>query len=402
MKTKKLYICLMALFSITAFADGYNEYSGVYVGYGDYGGGGYSTNSDAANGGFNSNYNNLYGTNGAYGSNNTGSTSINGSSPNNGGIINPPSGSPTITTWTWIAAGDPTVNVWGYTFFQHIKVNPSYYTNLSYSAAITAVYTGYYANNYTAGNTAPVFNFPPVDPCKQLAGLTQQSLLPANDPSIGAATYLLAKDVNMLKDKLTNYQIPFTGLFIETGIEVKKNNLDFYSTKVNATGDNFSAEVNTGTIYVGSVHNHPTNGVAVPSIIDLKLLLDTYDGVSQANRNEVFVMVVSKELSGYLAVYNLKINDIDKLRTGVDAVWNDPKLANITNEAKKDKAIKDAEAEYYAKMGNDKEKTFLQKYGAFGLDLYKSSNSQMNDWGKLALATDPTTSALIAAKSNCN
>jgi hypothetical protein len=396
-KTKKLYICLMALFSITAFADGYNEYSGVYVSYGDYGGG-YSTNSDAANGGFNSNYNGLYGANGAYGSNNTGSTSINGSGPNNGTIINTPSGSPTTTTWSWTKVGSSDLNIWGYTFFSHLNVNPSYYTNLSYSAAITAVYTGYYANNYTGGNTAPVFNYPPVDPCKQLAGLTQQGPLPTNDPSIGAATYLLAKDVNMLKDKLTNYYAVLT----ETSIEVKKNNLDFYYTDVNKPGANFSANINVGTIFIGSIHNHPTNGVAVPSIIDLRLLLNTYDGVAQANRNEVFVMVVSKELNGNLAVYKLKINDIDKLRAEVNAVWDNPLYADITNEKEKDQKIKDAEAEYYLKMGNDYEKTFLQKNGAFGLDLYKSSRSQMNDWGKLALATDPTTSILIAAKSNCN
>jgi hypothetical protein len=404
MKTKNLYICLMALFSITAFANGYNEYggggTGIYVGYGDYGGGGYSTNSDAANGGYNSNYQGLYGNTGAYGSNNTGSTSPNGSGPSNGGYNTPntnPSGSPTTTTWSWTKVGSSDLNIWGYTFFSHLNVNPSYYANLSYSAAITAVYTSYYANNYTGGNTAPVFNYPPVDPCKQLADLTTRGSL-ANDPSSGVSRDLLTANINMLKDKLTNYYAVLT----ETSIEVKKNNLNFYYTNVNKPGANFSADINVGTIFIGSIHNHPTNGVALPSIIDLRLLLNTYDGVAQANRNEVFVMVVSKELNGYLAVYNLKINDIDKLRAGVEAVWNDPDLADITDEKLKDQAIKDAEALYYLKAGKDYEKTFLQKYGAFGLDLYKSSNSQMNDWGKLGLDTDLATSVLIPKKSNCN
>jgi hypothetical protein len=50
-------------------------------------------------------------------------------------------------------------------------------------------------------------------------------------------------------------------------------------------------------------------------------------------------------------------------------------------------------------MGTNYEKTFLQKNGAFGVDLYKSSNVLMNDWGKLTLDTDPATGALVVQKS---
>jgi hypothetical protein len=130
-------------------------------------------------------------------------------------------------------------------------------------------------------------------------------------------------------------------------------------------------------------------------------LLNTYDEVNPINRGEVFVMVVSKEPNGNLAVYDLKINDIDKLRAGIDAVFNNPKLANLT-EDDKIKAIKDAEADYYGNAGNDKEKAFLQKNGAFGIDLYKSSNTKMDDWGKLTLTPDPVTNALNVTKLNCN
>ena len=238
------------------------------------------------------------------------------------------------------------------------------------------------------------------DPCKQLKTLTNSDL-PANDPS-GSNNNLLTANINMLKDKLTNFPIPFTGLFYERSVEVKKNNLDFYSTKENELGSNFSAPVYTAPYIIGSIHNHPTNGVALPSIIDLRLLLNTYNEVNPVNREEVFIMVVSKASNGDLVVYNLKINDIDKLRAGIKAVWDDPKILKITDEDLKIKAIKDADADYFSKAGSDKEKAFLQKYGGLGIDLYKSSNTAMDDWGKLALAPDPVTNALIVKKSNCN
>jgi hypothetical protein len=167
MKTKNLYICLMALFSITAFANGYNEY-GNGGGGGGYGGGSFSTNSDAANGGYNGNYAGLNGSNGAYGSNNTGNYSTGGtttmSGNNNGGFTNNPnnnytnnpSGSPTTTTWSWTKVGSSDLNIWGYTFFQHVRANPNYYANFTYAAVVSQVYGSYYANQYNGGsNTTP-------------------------------------------------------------------------------------------------------------------------------------------------------------------------------------------------------------------------------------------------------
>jgi hypothetical protein len=252
----------------------------------------------------------------------------------------------------------------------------------------------------TVVGAPPVKPVPPVkSPCEQVNELTTPGSSPSNDPNNGLPQNLLTDNIKMLKDKFANPPIPFTGLLTETNIDVKKNNLDFYSTKVNSPGGNFSAPAYTGTIYIGSIHNHPTNGVPLPSTIDLRLLLNTYDNVNPINRDEVFVMVVSKELNGNLVVYNLKINNIDKLRAAIKAVWDNPALLNITD---KDKAIKDAEADYYAKAGNDKEKAFLQKNSTFGLDLYKSSKSEMNDWGKLTLDSDPATGALVTKKSNCN
>jgi hypothetical protein len=267
MKTKKLYICLMALFSITAFADGYNEYggntTGVYINYDSSspGGGSYSTNSDAANGGFNSNYHNLYGNTGAYGTYNTGSTSANGSGPSNGGYNNPntnPSGSPTITTWTWIAAGDPTLNVWGYTFFQHIKANPNYYANFTYAAVVSQVYSSYYANQYNrGGNTTPT---PLIDP-----HITNE----VNDPCIksavskvisGSATNEFTQILNGDFFKEDYQSLTFTEYSDGSVEEIKvdgRREGGMYNQKIKlnlAALDNASQEYMVATIYHEIIH----------------------------------------------------------------------------------------------------------------------------------------------------
>jgi hypothetical protein len=167
-KLKNGYLCLMALFSITAFAN-YNEYSG---GGGSGGFGGYSTNSDAANGGFNSNYQNLYGSTGTYGSNNTGSGGYTGSGNTSGGGGG--ATSPTTTTLTTYISYDYKF-IWTYSTYSTTIVNPSYYTAFYNSLSIGQMYTNYYTNYYGGGGgggsnnyTTTAFdkiNYPNLDPC---------------------------------------------------------------------------------------------------------------------------------------------------------------------------------------------------------------------------------------------
>jgi hypothetical protein len=85
MKTKKLYICLMALFSITAFAGGFDEYGGSSGG-GSYGGNNPGAGYGGSNGAGLISNSGLYGTTGVYGSNNTGGGTNNGGSASNGGV----------------------------------------------------------------------------------------------------------------------------------------------------------------------------------------------------------------------------------------------------------------------------------------------------------------------------
>jgi hypothetical protein len=144
-KLKNGYLCLMALFTITAFAN-YNEYSGGGGGGGG-GFGGYSTNSDAANGGFNSNYQNLYGSTGAYGSNNTGSGGYTGSGNTSGGGG---ATSPTTTTLTTYISYNYKF-IWNYFAYPTTTVNPEYYAAQYYALALGQMNNNYSQNYSSSG-----------------------------------------------------------------------------------------------------------------------------------------------------------------------------------------------------------------------------------------------------------
>ena len=54
------------------------------------------------------------------------------------------------------------------------------------------------------------------------------------------------------------------------------------------------------------------------------------------------------------------------------------------NRDKKIKKIVDADGKLFDKFPNDLEKKFLEKYGNYGVGLYKV-NASMTNWGKLTL-----------------
>jgi hypothetical protein len=236
--------------------------------------------------------------------------------------------------------------------------------------------------------------------CEVLSNLTTNSLGVFPDNSTG----LLINDLNMLKNKLTNNGLNLGVCNNETGVEVIKT-YDLgtgsynYSTNIVQSTNNFEVTTKVGPKYIGTIHNHPTNGYPLPSFGDLKSYLDLYDNTRPENRDEIFEMVVSKDENGNIAIYNIKIDNIDKLRTEVNNLLNDPELAHLTDEDEKIAHIIQNEKTYYKKDGGKHEKAFLQKYGAFGIDLYKSSDPAMNDWGKLELSTENGT--FQVKKTNC-
>lgn len=211
----------------------------------------------------------------------------------------------------------------------------------------------------------------------------------------------LKPSIDWLKTKVTEK--------LEFGVEVKKNltyegTYNYTKNHIQST-EQYNVPLKVGGSHIGSCHSHPINSYAIPSLGDLQWILDCYDKANgDYRRSDVFSMIVCKAKDGTINVYCLKINDIENLRNEVNAVWNDQKYSHITDERLKLDKIHLEEATKYSKNENELEKLFLQKYGSFGVDLYKASGDSLNQWDKLELGANPDTSSpnqLIVIPNPC-
>ncbi len=199
----------------------------------------------------------------------------------------------------------------------------------------------------------------------------------------------LKPDIDWLKTKVTEK--------IEFGVEVKKNmtyqgTFTYTKNRVESI-QQYSVPLLVGGNHIGSCHSHPLESFAIPSFGDLKWILDCYDTASSTRKNDVFSMIICKAQDGTINVYALKINDIENLRNGINLIWNDPKFASLNNDDDRLDEIHKTESNRYSKYENDLEKLFLQKYGSFGIDLYKAADDSLNQWNKLELGPNPDTTS---------
>lgn len=197
----------------------------------------------------------------------------------------------------------------------------------------------------------------------------------------------LKPDIDWLKTKVTEEK--------EFGVSLlKRSNANSdgyeYSTERVESTEQYSVNIKTGGYRIGGAHSHPLKSFAIPSYGDLRWLLDCYDRANlQHRKDDAFSMIVCKSADGTINVYCLKIKDIEKLRTEINAIWNDPKFNSIADEQLRLDEIHKKEADFYRLNGNDLEKTFLQKNRNFGIDLYKATDNTLNQWQKLELEQDP-------------
>ena len=230
------------------------------------------------------------------------------------------------------------------------------------------------------------------DPCAQLANLF--------DPNVPSN---LSSSLNILKNTV---EAPDNNK--EKGFEIEKK-VNFggdplYVATPATYADEFSIILNIGgNFIIGSMHNHPQDGVPVPSFGDLKWLRDCYLATTRERRRPlIFSMVVCKnQITNVTNTYALKITDFDALNTMINSVWDNPKYAGYADDEKKMKAIHFDEATQYEANNNEYQKVFLQKYGTtFGIDLF-DGNASYNNWSKLSLS-NPTAPNPTVISTPCN
>ena len=231
-------------------------------------------------------------------------------------------------------------------------------------------------------NTTPVVLADITEPCETLAQLSDLTIDPTND---------FNTKMNELKNKITTNQ-PNEWAFSTERITsynttTNENNTDYNTTDI-IEGEPTSSTIWSGENHIGGVHTHPKHGHAVFSWSDIRNLKSTYNDARRGNKKHVFYMVVSTNPnnSNQPLVYTIKVNDIFKLQTKIDEDWDDSLLVSkFPDEDKREKEINKQLGEEYDKHKDNLEKYFLQKFGDYGIDLYKAQNGDLNNWVKLNL-----------------
>ncbi|MDY0090819.1 MAG: hypothetical protein RBR78_10710 [Flavobacteriaceae bacterium] len=161
-----------------------------------------------------------------------------------------------------------------------------------------------------------------------------------------------------------------------------------------------------GWPYVGQIHTHPVGTYAMFSWLDLARLRDIYKDAPNIytnttdNQSHVFIMIVCH--NG--AVYSLKVDDYEKLNSKINNDLARAKSTSLNQEEKtreKEDYIEEGLEKYYRKNKNNLEKSFLQKYGNYGISLYKATDENLTSWEKLEL-DNPNSDNPVVVPKPCN
>ncbi|OUD31369.1 hypothetical protein FPG59_15100 [Flavobacterium sp. FPG59] len=218
------------------------------------------------------------------------------------------------------------------------------------------------------------------DPCAQIKGLLDYD----STESIN-----LKSNINWLKDKV-NAGVNNK----EAGVEVTKvmnpdETFKYEFTQVSAN-DQFSISMSTNYDNVGGFHSHPSDGDAMFSFGDIRFLLSVYDEARSYRKEEAFTGLVAKDAAGNTNVYMLKIENIESLRTQINSVWNSEKYTKFQNEKERIKAIHLDQAIKYSKSNGNLEKSFLEQFKDFGIELFKA-DATTDHFDKLTLNNSTVT-----------
>lgn len=201
----------------------------------------------------------------------------------------------------------------------------------------------------------------------------------------------VATAINFLKVKTQTKQ--------EFAYEIERQRADYalsgasYNTIAHA-GSNYGVVIPTGGYIQGQAHNHPINGIAIPSWEDIYWTQLCEEDNTNFNSGSAFNIIVSPDPSSQnnTILYSITIDDIMTLQQATSAMFNLPEILNEPDSGEKRKKIMKIFDSKFAAMQNntaDQEKTFLKTYTSYGISLSKF-NDNTGKWEKLKL--DPSNS----------
>lgn len=230
-------------------------------------------------------------------------------------------------------------------------------------------------------------------------------------------------EIQWLKNKvLANEQVEYGVEFEQygyhnpvTGIDdTICNNTHVTGTPFIQTGSSVAEATVTLTVgpkNIGGAHSHIINkGSHMFSFGDIKTLLEMYDYALPKRKHLVTYMIVCNNPQDPQnpLTYALTVNDFNALSLAFNSVWNNPKYSlnpnEITGNPETDDRTKltkihNVLAREYKNNSNNLEKYFLQKFGSFGISLYKADNN-LDNWSQLEL--DSSSGTLVVQPKPCN
>lgn len=201
-----------------------------------------------------------------------------------------------------------------------------------------------------------------------------------------------ATDNQNIQTAINNVK-PQTQTKIEFSYEIEKQyNYDTESYDYTATlkaGSNFNTPVQVGGHIQGQVHNHPKNGIAIPSWGDIEWTYQCEDNNTNRNNNSAYNIVVVKdpENTDSTITYAVTINDFNALETQIDFEMDQENVLDEPDSEKKLAIINKKFREYFQDIQDDTsalQQKFLEVHYNYGISLYKM-NDDTNNWEKLSL-----------------
>ena len=241
------------------------------------------------------------------------------------------------------------------------------------------------APSTTIGGALTVVTFPDIEvetPCETLGKLSNTDPLSLNIKPI----------ITTLKFRAKNAENEWS-ISIEKNINYGEEVIKPEEQGFRLGSSKNESNISLGTRNIGVLHSHPKETYNMFSWSDLRGLRNLYENITEDFRNDVFLMMVGHNEE----VYALKINDFYALNQAIENDLNTTRGNTLKKKRRRlEKKLQDA-----YKEDSNIEKTFLEKFESYGVDVYVPATANFNRWRKLKVAEDDSGNDIVN-REDCN
>lgn len=196
-------------------------------------------------------------------------------------------------------------------------------------------------------------------------------------------------DIDFLKTKvIANTPVEWGVDFKKDGpsssLSINDSSFTYQNFQIQGTSDNTPMIYGQG--WVGGAHCHTINGFGMFSWKDIQNLLLAFNGANSNIKTNVTIIIVVPNAANPTnpKVYAIKVDNIATLTAKLNADLVNPNFADSTETETIDNIHADMELSW--RNSTNLEKSFLEKFGDYGISLYKPTSDALTNWSKLKLS----------------